>query len=1113
MKYLYYALFLFSLSVYADKEPLNQLKFSFDKGLEQWRSYGDGTITHDKNIGDRAPGSVKMVCTKNQSSTFYLTTNLNEGSYLVDLSLRAYGVETGTWDQSIMIFYDNGSGTQFLTKNIKGTFEWSHVSFSVDVKNKPLTIWVRLKSVGVIWLDDITFKETSEKKPYTFIRSKIDFPKALPPGEGKVCDDCYRWCEESNKFCGICGSDFPVVKHVQQSVGAKLLLGFEESEDEKKAHYIREFNSEFYTEGKSSAIIRAGKYNNLNINELGVKDWSAYDYIAMDVYNPNDMILDYYLTINDGSHRGYWDQLNHLTRLAPGWNELKFKIRSYVGERGSVTYKRYLDLANIKKVWFATGIKVPNKGEELYVDNVRLLPGVPLEKFDGLLAFDFVLEKFRTQNGFTGIQSRHSYHKDVGFGFENARITRELDSKYASLSDRDGLFVTQGNFRVDLPNGEYKVVLNVNSLGMWYEHFWKKRQVRINGELVLDENYDDYKGYLKRFLRFADIEPKQGDNPYDLYLKEIFSPVERRVQVRGGKLLIEINADDYSTCLNSLIIYPLEKQEQGKAFLAKLYELQKDEFLSDNRLIKAGKTQGLENLTSKHKNSGVYFEVIDYPAERIEINEIPATLSSALDLKSALNGNPGKMLALRLLDNSEHIDLSVSELKSEDGDTIDSSAIKLRYGINQYQSQSFNHESYVLAPLFFRDFPATGRVFEKDLTRVLYYSVDMNGVKPGMYRGQILMKRKGGRQKIKVTLQVLPFNLPQMNLASGYFGLNPVPVHNLQVEGLSKKKDENIRKALKELQKRGFSSFTELPAVRFSMKEGALHLNSYELEDRLMAASEYDFKKVFSYGGSFMASLNLDTQGNIHGLAKDEYHKQAGDLLAEVFKKHPSIEVVLNISDEAHGYSRKVERDVKRLHLVQKFYPYLKTGGYTHGIKKGVYGTEINYSTFDELSFSTANKESIAHAQSTGKSWGMYNQGIGLKEYNREVFGQGMFTLYKKGASHMIQWYFNGYQNYPYYDLDGRENDAMMVYPRMDGGLDYGIKFELATQGVEDYRLLQLLDSLAKGKKGAKAREWLNKNYYNYDPVPFKYATKKLEFTYENDQLRDQIYLMIMELQ
>ncbi|MDD7986601.1 hypothetical protein PQO01_16745 [Lentisphaera marina] len=1113
MKYLYYIFLLFSFLTFADKQALDAVSYSFDNGLEPWRSYGDGVIIHEKNLGGVSPGSVKMSCTKNKQATTYIKQSLSEGKYLVELSLRAYGVESGQWGQSIMIFYDNGSGTEFVTKDLKGTFEWSKISFTVEVKDKPLVLWVRLKSLGVIWFDDVKFSPAENDKAYTFVKSKKDFFKVLKPGKGKRCEGCYRYLPRESAYCGICGMSFPKqeAKRVRTDE-AELLLDFEASEEGKKAHYIREFNSEFYTEGKSSGVIKAGKYNNLNLGEINLKDWSAYDYIALDIYNPTDIMLDFYLTINDGSHRGYWDQLNHLTRLSPGWNKLKFKIRTYVGERGSVTYKRYLNLANIKKVWFATGIKVPNNGEELYVDNVRLLPGVALDKFEGLRAFDFVLEKFRTQEGFTGIQSQHTYHDDVGFGFEKARITRELDSKYASLLDRDGLFLTDGAFRVNVPNGEYQVILNVNSLGMWYEHFWKKRQVRINGELVLDENYDDYQGYLKRFLRFADIEPSQDDNPYDLYLKEIFSPIEKRVQVKDGKILIEIKGDDYSICLNSLIIYPEAKKTQGKAFLAKLYELQKNEFLSDNRLIQAGKVKGQENLEAKHIKSGVYFEVIDYPSERIEINEIPAMLSDTLDLKSALNGNPGKMLALRLLDKSEHIDLSVSGLKSEEGHTISSSAIHLRYGINQYQSQSFNHESYVLAPLFFRDFPENGRTLEKDLTRVLYYSVDMTDVKPGLYTGHVLMKRQNGQQKIKVKLQVFPFELPEMNLASGYFGLNPVPAHNLQVEGISKYKDENIRKALKILKKRGFTSFTELPPVRFSSKDGILNLNSYEFEDSLVAAQEYGFKKIFSYGGAFMGSLNLDTQGNIHGMPKDEYHKQAGELLAGVIKKYPSIEIVLNISDEAHGYSQKVERDVKRLNLVQEFYPYLKTGGYTHEIKKGAYGTEINFSTFDELSYSTANKESIQHAESTGKKWGMYNQGIALEEYNREVFGQAMFTLHKKGAAHMIQWYFNGHQNYPYYDLDGRENDAMMVYPRMDGGLDYGIKFELATQGVEDYRLLQLLDSLAKGAKGAKAREWLNKHYYDYDPAPVKYSTKQMNFTYKNDELRELLYKMILEL-
>ena len=63
-----------------------------------------------------------------------------------------------------------------------------------------------------------------------------------------------------------------------------------------------------------------------------------------------------------------------------------------------------------------------------------------------------------------------------------------------------------------------------------------------------------------------------------------------------------------------------------------------------------------------------------------------------------------------------------------------------------------------------------------------------------------------------------------------------------------------------------------------------------------------------------------------------------------------------------------------------------------------------------------------------------------------------------------------------------------MLFLRKDGGFDRALKFEWASLGTEDYRLLMLLESLINksASKGKLAKQWLKENYYDVDSFEHK---------------------------
>ena len=93
------------------------------------------------------------------------------------------------------------------------------------------------------------------------------------------------------------------------------------------------------------------------------------------------------------------------------------------------------------------------------------------------------------------------------------------------------------------------------------------------------------------------------------------------------------------------------------------------------------------------------------------------------------------------------------------------------------------------------------------------------------------------------------------------------------------------------------------------------------------------------------------------------------------------------------------------------------------------------------------------------------------------------------------------YNNYPYFDLDGRESEVAMFYPKSDGSLLTTLKFELSAEGLQDYRLLLLLERSLK-RKSAKnklyfeeTKKWISKllKLYSIDrsKEPFSHKTRK----------------------
>ncbi len=1100
------------------------LVFSFDQNLEGWQVYGEGKGAHATGMGHQAPGSLFIEAgSRTHVTAFNTFKNLAPGRYLVEGWVRGREILAGEWNQSVWIFYDAGKGHKTVVKDLKGSFEWSRLRFTVDVEASSFTLWIRLKAAGSFWIDDLTLTPTTGRAiAYDFTKSKTPFPTANSVGEGIRCPKCYRWADAKTSHCPFCGTELhsqsKKVSKKSASPPVRMLMNFEKRDQaiENQRHSLRSFNKRNATSGKRSAIIKYATYNYLQMKNPYLSDWSGYDYLAIDVFNPLDKHVRFDMTIKDTIGGGYWNQLNHNERIAPGWNRLKIHINRFVGERGSVRIQRYLNTRKLIAFWFGVGLEQEEAYKEKFlVDNIRLLKSPPSPaSFDGLRIFDFVKEDFRAQEGFTAILDRHRYDDQVGFGLTQADVWQSHDSLYADNLNRDGIFLNRGGFAIDLPNGPYEVRLNINHLGLWNKHFWAHRKVMIEGKEVFSESRKrGLRDYVRDFTRFQEIEPGPEDDAYSLYLDKVFAPILREVQVSDGQLNIEVEGDRSGICLNWLAVYPSERKAEAEAFFQQLKLLQKEQFDSRLRKLEPAGDDPKDFATKQQMKTGFYSALIAGDTF-VRHNQFSQPVAETIELSGGRLQRPAQTLLVRSLGQGGLLSVRTEDLTSDTGEKIVVTPQTVRYTVNQYQCHTFNNETYELAPRFYRDFPPAGISLPNDTSKMLRYQVKIGrATKPGFYTGKLAMKFRDTIVTYPIRLTVYPFTLPPADIAVGFFGLNPFHLDYVKTPGLDTFNWRVNRKVLKSLSERGFTTWSSLPEAKLVKKGRSVVIESPHLDQLMAAARRLGFKKVFTYGGGFDV-VRTEATGQISGMPAEEFCRAAGDAINEKIASS-WLPIVYNYSDEASGYSQKVERDLLRAEVLKKYYPLLERGGFSHPIRKGEHGYDLNQ-TFTVGSYSSMTREAADAITGAKNRWGLYNQAIGNLRYNREVFGQALFTARNAGADHFLEWYLNGSQNYPYYDLDGRENDAMMLFPRADGRFDFSIKLEWAAEGVEDYRLLQLLESRAEkaGNKGKRARKWLAKNY---SPTDFFAADGKLLKITPRHGLRGRafravVYQMLLEL-
>src|ERR1035437_3112789 len=133
------------------------------------------------------------------------------------------------------------------------------------------------------------------------------------------------------------------------------------------------------------------------------QDWSGYDLLKIDVFNPSEDPVTLMVMIWDAKTTGYWTWVNFNTLVPPGKSTVTMPTDIYVGEKARPGRNLIKD-----KI---TRMVLSPSAYPLIFDDIRLeRRDTSAVQFEGLHAFDFGTAKSPVMPGYTAVDAQCAYN-------------------------------------------------------------------------------------------------------------------------------------------------------------------------------------------------------------------------------------------------------------------------------------------------------------------------------------------------------------------------------------------------------------------------------------------------------------------------------------------------------------------------------------------------------------------------------------------------------------------------------------------------------------------------------------------------------------------------------
>ena len=986
---------------------------------------------------------------------------LEAGRYRFTAYLRGLDLSSGSYDQDTEFMFNE----RYLSLHKRGSFGWVQLTYVADLPQASdagpsFGLW----APGFLWIDDVTMERVDSTVPLTAapVLGREEAPIA-PPGplgaESINCPRCRRRNMPGWERCYACGTSLRQAGTSAAVPPVHVIASFEDSNPFQGGAVV----GEHATDGAKALRIDVAP-----AIMLARQDWSAYDYLAADIYTDARQPVPLTVEIRDTATQDYWTRVNYRTVVPPGASNLIVPLKQlYVGEKARPGRKLILD-------GITALLLVPAApGRPLFIDRLRLERDAHRDAFfEGLHAFDFGTGGSPVMDGFTSVTPATVYTPGSGYGLKNAKIARAVDVLEPDPLYQDFLAIESGGFAVEVPNGRYRVFVNIDSPpGFWGEiPVYHGRAILAQGKEVAADT-SDFRSFQQRYFQFWDKDDLPSENTFDKYDPARFHPKVFDVDVKNGVLEIDFRGEGWACAVSAIIVFPVEKAALGERFLEYVKEKRRFYFdIAFKRILHSPEGDPLEPSEEDNRRGYVLFQR-DFMKD-LYYNDTPFRSEVGKPLEAEAFAGEDAVVPLGVLPLRDLGAASVAVSDFSGPGLVPESAVDVGYVSYRLMRVTSDGAVYTIAPRLV--IPKRSVVLPKGVARSFWLTIHTPaGAGPGLYTGTVtLTPQQGLPATLPLRLKVRKGVLDAVDIPAGPFGgqirsrwIAADPETSAFTNGMT-------LKSLRALRQRGFTMFTGVPSVSYKgFQNGKPVLDFEQADAEMKQAKGLGFLAVCSYGAGLdgLGAYGIDA-GKMKGAGFTSYSEFVKAIYSAV-ERHAEenhwIPVYWNLADEPVGAA--LTGSIANARAYRAAFP---TGPPLFTVATSLEGHDPAEPHFQLAlaahipALNDHDEAGIKALLNSGGEWGYYNSG------SRWTYGE---YLYKAVTEFQLRfrlaWHWNAVTGDPYYALDGREDDNAWANASPNGALVPSLAFFRIAAGLDDYRSLRTLARLAKEKAGTPQAE------------------------------------------
>jgi hypothetical protein len=797
------------------------------------------------------------------------------------------------------------------------------------------------------------------------------------------------------------------------------------------------------------------------------QDWSGYDLFQMDLYTDSPEPLPLELEFWDRDTKDYWTRVNYYGVAPPGQSTLSIPLQGLaVGERNRPG--RNLLLNAITRVVVALNGPA---AAPLFIDRLRLSRDVAAlqVQFDGLRAFH--LGAGPAMDGFTAITPATLYTSDRGYGLRNAHVSRAVDSVDADPLYRNSLAIESGGLAVDVPNGKYRVFVNMDSpAGFWGEYqIYRDRSIRAQGKVVVAE-HQDFASFRKKYFQFWDQDDLPADNTFDKYDRAHFHEKVFDVAVNNRQLYLEFKGENQACSVSAIVIFPVARAAEGARFLDFVREKRRFYFDNAHKRVLHRPTGDALRPTAEDAARGYVVFQRDFMKD-VFYNDTPfrGELANALTGEAFAGQESPVTVSILPLKDLGRGSVTASALSGSYG-AIPAAAIDAAYVSYRLSRVTMDGAVYTITPRLILPRNTVG--MPQSLARTFWLTVRVPAAAgAGLYTGQVTFTpEKGAPLAIPLRFTVRKGTLNAVDIPVGPWGGGIGIPWFSDDPATSAFGSQLTARSLHSLRERGFTMFSGIPRVGFQGYRGGWPVLDFEDADRQMRdAKALGFLAVNSYGAGVIGvdAYHQDTQKMTEGGFHDysEFIKAVYTEIERHAQQKGWLPVYWNLGDEPLGDA--LQQSIDNARAYRRAFPEgppfftaaLSLFGRGEGDPDFILARTLHVAALNLYS-----EREVKLLRQRGGQWAFYNDG------NRWTYGVHLYKAAREfGLKFRLAWHWNLATGDPYYALDCREDDFAWANATPDGQLVPSVEYARISAGLDDYRSLVTLARLVQAKSGTAA--------------------------------------------